>query len=109
MEAAIMGYTSFGMSNLGGMYINGNHTVQGGAECYSDELNTAMSDMDKSKTLEEYVTAAGKLQDFYAKETPAIALYWDNIFYAHNVAINNLVIDGTFGLNNINTWFKISK
>ncbi len=109
MEAAIMGYTSFGMSNLGGMYINGNHTVQGGAECYSDELNTAMSDMDKSKTLEEYVTAAGKLQDYYAKETPAIALYWDNIFYAHNVAINNLVIDGTFGLNNINTWFKISK
>lgn len=109
MEAAIMGYTAFGMSNLGGMYINGTHAVQGGAEVYSDALNSAMTAMDKAKTLDEYVEAAGKLQDFYAENTPAIALYWDNMIYAHSAGLKNMTIDATFGLNNVNTWFTIEK
>lgn len=109
MEAAIMGYTAFGMQNLGDMYMDGNHAVQGGAQVFSDTLTQIRKDMAEATTLEEYVSAAGRLQDFYASETPAIALYWDSMIYAHSVRVSNLAIDATFGLNGVNTWFSIAK
>lgn len=106
MEAAIMGYTAYGMKDFGGMYINGNNATQGGAEVYSSTLDTIMNNLSNSKTLDEYKNNAYLLQDFYAENIPAIALYWDNIFYVYNNKLNDVIIDSNFGLNNIHNWIK---
>lgn len=109
MEAAIMGYTAYGMSDFGGMYINGNDKTQGGAEVYDAKLDAAMDALNMAGTLEEYCRAAGQIQDYYAENIPAVALYWDSLVYAHNSAVSGLAIDSNFGLNNINNWFLIRK
>lgn len=109
MEAAIFGYTAYGMSNLGGMYINGNHPVQGGAEVYSELLDTIMNNLENAKTLDEYLLSAHELQDFYAEELPSIALFLDNQVYAHLSKYTNFYLDANFGLNNIQTWSTITK
>ena len=109
MEAAIMGYTAYGMQNLGDMYIDGNHAVQGGAQVYSDTLSAIRGEMSSANTIDQYLSATAKLQNFYAEQTPVIALYWDNMILAHSSKLDNLVIDSTFGLNNVNTWFSITK
>ncbi len=109
MEAAIMGYTAYGMKNFGDMYIDGTHTVQGGAQVFSDELTEIRNRLNNAATLEQYQQAAADLQNFYAQETPAIALYWDSMIYARSSKLNNIVMDATFGMNNIKTWFSITK
>ena len=109
MEAAIMGYTAFGMKNLGDMYINGNHQTQGGAQVFDDSLNEIINSLNNAKTLEEYINYAGQLQDFYAQETPAIALYWDSLIVAYSASLTDITLDSTFGINNINNWFSMKK
>lgn len=109
MEAAIFGYTAYGMSNLGGMYINGNHPVQGGAEVYSKTLDDIMEKLDNATTLDDYLQSAHDLQDFYANELPAIALFLDNQTYAHLAKYTNFYLDANFGLNNIKTWSSLIK
>ena len=109
MEAAIMGYTAYGMQNLGDMYIDGNHAVQGGAQVFSDTLTAIREEISSADTLDQYLSATAKLQNFYVEQTPAIALYWDSMILAHSAKLDNLVVDSTFGLNNVNTWFSITK
>lgn len=109
MEAAIMGFTAYGMKNLGGMYINGNNNVQGGGEVYNEELDNIMNSMESSKTIEEYMIYTGQLQDFYANELPAIALFWDNTIYAYSKNLKNVHIDSVFGLNNYKNFIEMIK
>ncbi len=111
MEAAIFGYTAAGMgmgNGLASIYIDGTHPVQGGAQVYDETFQSILSEMADAKTIESYSAAAGKLQDFYASETPVIALYWDNMMYAYASKYENVTIDYTFGLNNVNNWFTIT-
>ena len=109
MEAAIMGFTAFGMQNLGDMYIDGNHAVQGAAQVFSEELSRIRVDMAGASTLDEYKEAAYRLQDFYERETPAVALYWDALIYVYSSKLSKLTLDGTFGLNNCTNWFTMKK
>ena len=109
MEAAIMGFTAYGMKNLGGMYINGSNNVQGGGEVYNEELDNIMNSMESSKTIEEYMIYTGQLQDFYANELPAIALFWDNTIYAYSKNLKNVHIDSVFGLNNYKNFTEMIK
>lgn len=109
MQAAIMGFTAYGMSNLGDMYIDGNHTVQGGAQVFSETLTAIRGELSSAKTLDEYTAAASRLQDFYAEEIPAIALFWDSVIIARASNLEGIVIDVTFGLNNVNQWFSMTK
>lgn len=111
MEAAIFGYTAAGMgmgNGLASIYIDGAHPVQGGAQVYDEAFQSILSELADAKTIESYSAAAGKLQDFYASETPVIALYWDNIMYAYASKYENVTVDYTFGLNNANNWFTIT-
>lgn len=111
-EAAIFGYTAAGMgmmNGLGSIYVDGNHAVQGGCQVFDPAFDQILQEMAEAKTIEEYSTAAGKLQDYYAEHMPLVALYWDNMMYAHSAAYKNLTVDFTFGLNNINTWFTLEK
>lgn len=112
MEAAIYGYTAAGMGMMNGLasiYVDGTHAVQGGAQVFDPGFQNIIKEMAAAKTIEEYNIAAGKLQDFYAEETPVIALYWDNMMYAYSSKYENITIDYTFGLNNANNWFTITE
>lgn len=110
MEAAIYGYTAAGMgmgNGLGTIYVDGTHAVQGGCQVFDETFREILAELGAASTLDEYVVAAGKVQDWYAEETPLIALYWDNMMYAYSTRLTGLVVDYTFGLNNANTWFSI--
>lgn len=109
MEAAIMGFTAYGMSDLGGMYIDGTHPVQGGAQVFDEELTAILDDMESAETLAGYEEAAGRLQDYYAANTPAIALLRDSLVYARSSSLTGVTVDGTFGLNNVANWFSMKK
>ncbi len=111
MEAAIYGYTVAGMgmgTGLGSIYVNGNHAVQGGCQVFDEEFTAILSKMSKANNIEEYNKAAAELQDFYAGNTPLVALYWDNMVHGYSAKYENISIDYTFGLNNINNWFTIT-
>jgi peptide/nickel transport system substrate-binding protein len=112
MEAAIYGYTSAGMgmgNGLASIYVDGTHAVQGGCQVYDEAFQAILAEMGAAKDLDEYYAAAAELQDFYAEHTPLIALYWDNMVYAHASLLENLTVDYVFGLNNVNTWFTITE
>lgn len=112
MEAAIFGYTAAGMGMMNGLatiYIDGTHAVQGGAQVYDAQFQTIRDQMAAAHTIEAYLEAAGQMQAFYAEKLPVIALYWDNMMFAHSSKYENLVVDAVFGLNNIRTWFSITK
>ena len=111
-DAAIFGYTGAGMGMMNGLatiYVDGTHAVQGGCQVYDTEFQAIRDKMAAAKTIEEYYAAAGEMQDFYADHAPLIALYWDNMMLAHSSAYNGFVVDAVFGLNNVNTWFAITK
>ena len=111
MEAAIYGYTAAGMGMKNGLatiYVDGTHPVQGGCQVYDEEFQSILAEMGAAKTVEEYTSAAGTMQDWYAAHTPLLALYWDSQILAHNAAYENFTVDAVFGLNNANTWFSIT-
>lgn len=111
MEAALFGYTSAGMgmgNGLATIYVDGNHAVQGGAQVYDEQFQTILKAMADAKTLEEYTSAAGDMQKFYAEHLPVIALYWDALTYGASSDLNGIVVDNVFGLNNIQNWLNIS-
>lgn len=102
MEAAIYGYTAFGMSDFGAKYINGNHPVQGGAQVFDETFDTLNSALTNATSLEAYTKAAADIQDYYALHLPAIALFWDSQILAYRARnLNSVHIDATFGLNNV--------
>ena len=112
MEAAIYGYTVAGMgmmNGLGSIYVDGNHAVQGGCQVFDEDFSAILAEMAAAKNVDEYAEGAAKLQDFYAEETPLIALYWDNMVHAFSSKYENVTIDYTFGINNVNNWFSITE
>lgn len=109
-QSAIMGYTSAGMammSGLGTIYIDGNHTVQGGAQVFDPKFDEIISNLKSSNTIEQYIGHAKECQEYYANNAPAIALFWDSSVQAYNKKLSGLVVDSNFGLLNYRTWFSI--
>ena len=111
MEAAIFGYTAAGMgmgNGLASIYVDGTHAVQGGCQVYDESFQAIQGKLSAATSIEEYKAAAGELQDFYAGNMPLVALYWDNMMYVHSSRYENVAVDYTFGLNNVNNWFSIT-
>ncbi len=111
MEAALFGYTSAGMgmgNGLATIYVDGTHAVQGGAQVYDEEFQSALGAMSNAKNLDEYTAAAADMQRFYAKHLPVIALYWDALTYGASSKLGNIVVDNVFGLNNVQNWLSIN-
>jgi len=111
MEAAIYGYTAAGMgmgSGLASIYVDGSHAVQGGCQVFDEGFQAILSRLSAAASLDEYKTAAGELQDFYAQSAPLVALYWDSMMHVHSSRYENVTVDNTFGLNNVNNWFSIT-
>ena len=112
MEAALYGYTAAGMgmgNGLATIYVDGRHPVQGGAQVYDEQFQTALAAMAAAATPDEYIAAAGDMQDFYAEHNPIVALYWDSMTFGISSRFDNVVIDGAFGLNNVNNWLSITE
>jgi len=111
MEAALFGYTSAGMgmgSGLATIYVDGTHAVQGGAQVYDPAFQTILAAMGSAKTHEEYVKAAGDMQDYYAEHLPVVALYWDSLTYAASASLTDITVDNVFGLNNAVNWLTVT-
>ena len=111
MEAALYGYTSAGMgmgNGLATIYVDGSHAVQGGCQVYDEKFVAIRDEMAAATNIEKYNAAAAKMQDFYAENTPLLALYWDNMMYAYSFDFDNITIDYVFGLSNVNNWFSIT-
>jgi hypothetical protein len=89
--------------------VDGRHAVQGGAQVYDEQFQTALAAMAGAATLDEYIAAAGDMQDFYAEHFPIVALYWDSMTFGISSRFENIVIDGAFGLNNVNNWLSITE
>jgi peptide/nickel transport system substrate-binding protein len=112
MEAALYGYTSAGMgmgNGLATIYVDGRHAVQGGAQVYDEDFQRILGEMSAAATLEEYVAAAGEMQDFYAAHRTVIGLYWDCLTYGAAARFENIEIDNAFGLNNAMNWLSITE
>ncbi|MEG1806081.1 MAG: ABC transporter substrate-binding protein, partial [Clostridia bacterium] len=109
-QASIFGYTAAGMSmmsGLGTIYIDGTHTVQGGAQVFDSEFKQIVTKMSKSKTLDEYKTYAKECVEYYAKNVPVIALFLDSSVQAYNKKLSGFVVDGNYGLLNYKTWYTV--
>ena len=112
MEAALYGYTSAGMgmgNGLGTIYVDGRHAVQGGCQVFDEQFQSALAAMSAAKNLDEYIAAAGDMQDFYAEHTPLVGLYWDSLTYGIAARFENITVDNAFGLNNVNNWLTITE
>ena len=112
MEAALFGYTTAGMgmgSGLATIYVDGTHAVQGGCQVFDAEFKNAEKELGSASTLDAYNKAAAKVQEYYAKHTPLVALYWDSFVYGVSAKYANITVDNAFGLNNVNNWFSITK
>lgn len=112
MEAALYGYTAAGMgmgNGLATIYVDGRHAVQGGAQVFDEQFQEALAAMAAAVTLDEYIEAAGAMQDFYAERFPIVALYWDSMTFGISSRFENIVVDGAFGLNNVNNWLSITE
>lgn len=110
-EACINGFTQAGMNmgdGLGSIYVDKNHSTQGGCQVDDEDFNVILNNMENSKNLEEYIGFAGNLQEYYEKNIPLIALYWDNNLYFYNNRLSNLVLDANFGINNAINWSNIT-
>ena len=55
------------------------------------------------------ISAAADCQKYYAANTSSVALYWDCYIQAYNSRLSGFIIDGTFGLLNMPTWFSIEE
>ena len=112
MEAALYGYTSAGMgmgNGLGTIYVDGRHAVQGGCQVYDEQFQSILAAMSAAKNLNEYIAAAGDMQDFYAEHTPLVGLYWDSLTYGISSRFDGIVVDNAFGLNSVNNWLSITE
>lgn len=110
MEAALFGYTSAGMSmgsGLGTIYVDGTHAVQGGCQVFDQNFKAAVNELGSAATLDAYISAAAKVQDYYADHTPLVGLYWDSLTYGASAKFTDITVDNVFGLNNANNWFTI--
>ena len=111
-ELALFGYTSAGMgmgAGLGTIYVDKNHSVQGGCQVDDEYFTTILSKLENANDMNEYNAAAYLIQDYYDQNSPIIALYHDILSYAVSNRYSNYVTDSTFGINNVNTFLSIKR
>ncbi len=109
-QAALFGFTSAGMgmmNGLGTIYVDKNHSVQGGAQVTDGQFTAALAKMAAATTIEQYYEGAYEMQDFYAQHAPILALYWDSMSFAVSGKYTGYEIDNVFGINNVQTWMGI--
>ena len=69
--------------------------------CVTHDRADAAADMDA------YLAVAADIQNYYAETLPAVALFWDAHVQAYNSRFDGFVVDGTFGIMNVQTWMHL--
>ena len=110
-QAAVIAMTAAGVDfdyGFGTRYLYGplEHAAQSG-RIFDAAYLAIIEDFKKATSIEAYMSAARDIQDFYATNVPAVALYYDGYTYAYNSRLSGFREDATFGLLNISTWFTI--
>lgn len=109
--AVITGLTPFGMAKSQGMaslYLWGDYPMSYG-QVYDEAYKTLLGKADAAANLEEYNAVAAEIQQYYADNIPAIALFWDSHVQAFSNSLEGFVVDGTFGIMNVQTWLNLTK
>jgi peptide/nickel transport system substrate-binding protein len=111
-EAMISKFTAYGMgmqAGMGAAYLDGNNPSLAQGQIMDPAYGAIVSRLKSAVDLEEYAAAAADCQRYYAETMPAIALFWDSYIQAYNARLDGFVIDGTFGLLNIQTWYSLAE
>ena len=58
--------------------------------------------------MEEYKAVAEEIQNYYAQTRPAIALFWDAHVQAFKSKYDGFIVDGTFGIMNVQSFMNLS-
>lgn len=109
-DAAISKFTAFGMgmgAGCGSSYLDGRLTTTAQGQVMDKGFAKVADNLKAADSIEKYITAAAECQNYYAGNLPAIALYWDSYIQAHSSALSGFVVDGTFGILNMDTWFSL--
>jgi ABC-type transport system substrate-binding protein len=105
-------FTAYGMgmqAGMGAAYLDGNNKSLAQGQIMDPAYGAIVSRLQSAVNLEEYTAAAADCQRYYAETMPAIALFWDSYIQAYNAELDGFVIDGTFGILNIQTWYSLAK
>ena len=73
-----------------------------------DDYKALLDAADAATSMEEYKTAAAAIQQYYADTTPAVALFWDAHVQAYNSQYDGFVVDGTFGIMNVQSFLALT-
>ena len=111
-ELALFGYTANGMgigAGLGTIYVDKNHSVQGGCQVDDDVFKAALTKLESARNINEYYEGAKLMQQYYQEYIPFISLYHDGISYAVSNSYFGYVVDSNFGINNVNTFLALKR
>ena len=111
-QAMVSKFTAYGMGMQAGMgtsYLSGRGSSNGQGQIMDETFDAIINRLKTSATPDAYKAAAAECQTWYAKNMPAIALFWDSYIQAVNARLDGFVVDGTFGLLNTRTWFSITE
>ena len=105
--------TPWGMmmhANWGTGYFDSRRTGEGVLHVMDDPLFLELCDGILAATsesqLEDY---AGQVQDYYARELPGIALYWNKVLTPYNNAWTGWVSDPLYGIYNVDNFLSVEK
>lgn len=108
--AVITGLTAFGMAKnqgLASLYLWGENPMSYG-QVYDGAYKALLDKADAATSMDEYKTVAAEIQKYYADTIPAVALFWDAHVQAYNSRYSGFIVDGTFGIMNVQSWLKLT-
>ncbi|MDR0863097.1 MAG: ABC transporter substrate-binding protein [Oscillospiraceae bacterium] len=111
-QAMVTKFTAFGMAMQAGMgtaYMSGLGASNGQGQIMDETFDAIVQRLKTAATPEEYLKAAAECQQYYAENTPAIALFRDSYIQAYNSSLGGFTVDGTFGILNARTWYSVTK
>jgi len=110
-QAVITGLTAFGMAKnqgLAALYLWGENPMSYG-QVYDEAYKALLDKADAAASMDEYKKAAAEIQEYYAENLPAVALFWDAHVQAYNSRFSGFSADGTFGILNVQTWMDLAE
>ena len=108
--AVITGLTAYGMGmrqGLAALYLWGENAMSYG-QVFDPAYKELLDQVDAAENMDQYKAVAAEIQEYYAETIPAIALFWDAHVQAYNSRFSGFVVDGTFGIMNVQSWLSLS-
>lgn len=101
--------TPFGVNSGSGMATSYMDSRNYALANIKDPVFQELSDRMSEATPDKYPELCKEVQQYYAENVPAIALYQDSYIQAYRSEYEGFKVDGTFGIANLETWASIKK